>query len=1055
MEKSRGGGGAVRFDSELSRVLRQEYTRHEELCAQGARKQSEEGKKGGAAGHGALLEGYLENYHEGHYDQLLVAMGEPPRHTSVRIRGGGGGAAIGECETGRGVGGGGELQGLIAGMSRREDIGLVRNSGPYFDWNGKPIVSGSRDGMDHEWDRRLRKWEADGRKEVVITLNAGYSLLRGADLYCPGVMGCHPLMQKGDFVKVVADVEGKCNKGRIKPFEEGEGETMFVGYGTAQVSRDELFRPEARGDGFGTKGVGEEDSSNRGSGVPLSSGLAVELTFPQYRAPSLNGQLVDTIFPQNIPSIMCARSVAPERGDVVLDMCAAPGGKTCHLAELMIAAGEDGLLVAFDRSPKKIDKILTNLKNFGIEAESGPRNSASVKMSVSNPENLNVFVFAMDGTKCVNEDALSVGNSDSDGSNDRNERKKFVLQAVHEYRTKLGCKGTSTQKKKKPLLQFPKGSFDRVLLDGPCSALGQRPRLLFDMSVKTLETHPVYQKKLFTRAVELLRPGGVLVYSTCTLYAGENEDVVKWALETFPCLDLVESRPGRCGDAGSSSGHLSGNEIYYDNSMRDDLGDIVMLEGSYGLRGRGLEEAQRKLVQRWDPVACPSAIGFFVAKPHYRNVIRDVAVELKCVLGYRHCDGVSRERELFREEQRGSTQFDSDGIPPGDYKFPFLFRLPADLPSSIRVFHQNLDSLFFGKINYEVRAHVIHHKDPTLRRKVMRTGYRFRKRNIVQPTTDPEKLPITEKCKTFLLCKKEQPLRATVRLDKDVYRRGESVRVTVDVDNQSDKTVKWVEAAIFQRISYGVATGVGRRETTMVRKRLVESVRTCGNLKGVEAGKNCKKEFVVRIGSDTETDGEAPRHCAEELDGSVKVKRVPVLRKNLAVDSLSNLAPSLSNTSEHGSAHLEYFVKVRCHVGGLGTDLIVNVPFLVTDDVSVHCTSEEPRMSAGSETCGFDSQNASSDELPEYSEWFDLCEERPSAMHGKCTYNVSAHSGSHHSSSSAFSSTLTSLNSSTASLPALPLYENYPSDSLHTQAVSSINPELPNYVQALSYPIVN
>lgn len=70
--------------------------------------------------------------------------------------------------------------------------------------------------------------------------------------------------------------------------------------------------------------------------------------------------------------------------------------------------------------------------------------------------------------------------------------------------------------------------------------LGQRPA--FKVSIvddSTLESFSAYQKKLFASAYGHLKGGGQLVYSTCTMNLGENEEVVSWALKTFKDLSLV------------------------------------------------------------------------------------------------------------------------------------------------------------------------------------------------------------------------------------------------------------------------------------------------------------------------------------------------------------------------------------------------------------------------------------------------------------------------------------------------------------------------------------
>ena len=63
--------------------------------------------------------------------------------------------------------------------------------------------------------------------------------------------------------------------------------------------------------------------------------------------------------------------------------------------------------------------------------------------------------------------------------------------------------------------EYGEGAFDRILLDAPCTGLGQRPRLQFEM-VRIQET-AVYQRVLIEAAAKLLKVGGRLVYSTCSV----------------------------------------------------------------------------------------------------------------------------------------------------------------------------------------------------------------------------------------------------------------------------------------------------------------------------------------------------------------------------------------------------------------------------------------------------------------------------------------------------------------------------------------------------------
>jgi 16S rRNA (cytosine967-C5)-methyltransferase len=75
------------------------------------------------------------------------------------------------------------------------------------------------------------------------------------------------------------------------------------------------------------------------------------------------------------------------------------------------------------------------------------------------------------------------------------------------------------------------GRVDRVLIDPPCSNLGVRPILDYERSLKEVLNLAEYQKQFLKSAYFILKPGGVLVYSTCTLTMRENEENVRYAIE--------------------------------------------------------------------------------------------------------------------------------------------------------------------------------------------------------------------------------------------------------------------------------------------------------------------------------------------------------------------------------------------------------------------------------------------------------------------------------------------------------------------------------------------
>lgn len=342
--------------------------------------------------------------------------------------------------------------------------------------------------------------------EVVVDMLCAVAVLRGADIFAPGVMGMTPQgMQVGDTVAIYGDVNGQCRRGYTQKFT---GDRIFIGNGQALMSRVQLFVETEK-----------------------PSGVAIQVTEPVFDCPSLNGILTDRLFLQNLPSIVVGHVLKPVSGELVLDMCAAPGGKTTHIATLM---QNTGVLVALDRSSGKVKHIQENAAKLGLDM---------------------VRTYAFNSTKACQKDAH-----------------------------------LNTDTWEPP---YPPGTFDKILLDAPCSGLGQRPQIKNKLKMKDLCSYPPYQRKLFGTAVELLKPGGTLVYSTCTITAEENENLVEWALDTFPQLELNVQTPHLGGPGRSSP-------------------------------GSALTESQLGLLQRFDPVAMVSAsqhpdcnvdtIGFFIAK---------------------------------------------------------------------------------------------------------------------------------------------------------------------------------------------------------------------------------------------------------------------------------------------------------------------------------------------------------------------------------------------------------------------------------------------------------
>jgi 16S rRNA (cytosine967-C5)-methyltransferase len=87
---------------------------------------------------------------------------------------------------------------------------------------------------------------------------------------------------------------------------------------------------------------------------------------------------------------------------------------------------------------------------------------------------------------------------------------------------------------------FPAAAFDRVLVDAPCSGLGvlrRRPDARWRVDAESVDRLAAVQRALLDAAVPLVRPGGTLVYSVCTLTHAEGPGIDAWLAERHPQLD--------------------------------------------------------------------------------------------------------------------------------------------------------------------------------------------------------------------------------------------------------------------------------------------------------------------------------------------------------------------------------------------------------------------------------------------------------------------------------------------------------------------------------------
>ncbi len=162
---------------------------------------------------------------------------------------------------------------------------------------------------------------------------------------------------------------------------------------------------------------------------------------------------------QDVSSALAVEAAGIQQGDFVMDICAAPGGKS------ILASEKAKNVLARDVSENKLAIIEENLERMGA---------------------VNVMAQVHDAT-CFDENYLEKA--------------------------------------------------DVVLMDVPCSGLGimgKKRDIKYHVTKESIESITDLQKEIIRNSWQYVKPGGILLYSTCTIHTAENEDMVRWIVENFP-----------------------------------------------------------------------------------------------------------------------------------------------------------------------------------------------------------------------------------------------------------------------------------------------------------------------------------------------------------------------------------------------------------------------------------------------------------------------------------------------------------------------------------------
>lgn len=116
------------------------------------------------------------------------------------------------------------------------------------------------------------------------------------------------------------------------------------------------------------------------------------------------------------------------------------------------------------------------------------------------------------------------------------------LKLIEETAGRLGIRNIETQKTDGCIFrQEDQEAFDKILLDAPCSGLGiirRKPEIRYTITKNVRKELIRIQRQLLDRAVQYLKPGGTLVYCTCTVNSDENEKQIERVLKEYPFMSI-------------------------------------------------------------------------------------------------------------------------------------------------------------------------------------------------------------------------------------------------------------------------------------------------------------------------------------------------------------------------------------------------------------------------------------------------------------------------------------------------------------------------------------
>ncbi|CAM9592026.1 unnamed protein product, partial [Phaeothamnion confervicola] len=265
-------------------------------------------------------------------------------------------------------------------------------------------------------------------------------------------------------------------------------------------------------------------------------------------------------------------ALAPQPGDDVLDLCCSPGGKLIMIADMLHGEGSvTGVDIAADRLRVCRQLVLKSFSQRGASAGGGAGSAGAGGGSGVTAACCRLRLFEADGrffdvgpggrrvcspasvkraraTLVLDDgccDSTTGGGTGSD-SIERSRRRRLNKSGRARERRRLRAVAEADQAK-----GGAKRLYDRVLVDAECTHDGSLRHLLKSIAGGTAHVERTLldpgrlavlqdlQRSLIRRGFSLLRPGGTMVYSTCSQCESQNDDIVEWLLSEEPAAELV------------------------------------------------------------------------------------------------------------------------------------------------------------------------------------------------------------------------------------------------------------------------------------------------------------------------------------------------------------------------------------------------------------------------------------------------------------------------------------------------------------------------------------